>query len=167
VTYLDEFLSKNRQALRTPRLRGKEKFMDSEKFAKKGHDDLMIHESHIHPDYEVKFGDPKVSSTGSMVIFKLIPKDGCSGPRFVGRWDNKQEALDVDVFDAIDKENKQFKAGADGYCGHHNGKAEFGASGRTYQIKIEWLGKGTIFEGEANFAVHRRLQAESGKLGFK
>jgi hypothetical protein len=134
--------------------------MDPDKFAKKGHayrhDDLTINDSNIHPDYEVKFGDPEVSSTGRMVVFKLLPKSG-SGPRFEGRWDDKQEELDIDAFDAAEEEIKQFKACAGGYCGHHNGKAMLGSSGRTYVIRIMWPGKGTIFEGEANFKIHRRL----------
>lgn len=144
--------------------------MDSDKFAKRGHaykhDDLTITESNIHPDYEVKFGDPEVSSTGRMVVFKLLPKSG-SGPRFEGRWDDKQEELDVDVFDATSEETKRFKASADGYCGHHNGKAKYGSSGRTYEIKIVWPGKNTIFEGEANFKIHRRLPVGSGKVSLE
>ena len=136
--------------------------MDSDKFAKKGHaykhDDLTINENHIHPDYEVAFGASEVSSTGRMVVFRLLPKSGCA-PRFEGRWDDKQEELDVDVFNAADEEVRKFKAGATGYCGHHNGKAIFGSHGRTYKIKIVWPGKDTVFEGEANFKIHRRLPA--------
>jgi hypothetical protein len=134
--------------------------MDRERFGQKGHayrhDDLTVDETSIHPDYEVKFGDPETSVTGRMVIFKLLPKTG-SGPRFEGRWDDRQEELDVDVFDATNEEIKQFKAGAKGYCGHHNGKAKFASSGRTYAVRIEWPGKGTIFEGEANFKIRRKL----------
>jgi hypothetical protein len=145
--------------------------MDSHKFAKKGHaykhDDLTIDESHIHPDYEVKFGDPEVSSTGRMVVFQLLPKTGCCGPRFEGRWDDKQEELDVDVFDVTNGEVKKFKNGASGYCGHHNGKANFESSGRTYKIKIVWPGKNTVFEGEANFKIHRKLSTEPGKMVLK
>jgi hypothetical protein len=143
--------------------------MDSDKFAKKGHaykhEDLTINQSNVHPDYEVTFGDSNVSATGRMVIFKVIPRSG-SGPRFEGRWDDKQQELDVDVFDVTNEEIRDFKSRADGYCGHHNGRPNFGASGRTYTIKIVWPGKGTVFEGEANFKIRRKLPAGTGKIGF-
>ena len=113
----------------------------------------------------MKFGDLEVSSTGRMVVFKLLPKPGC-GPRFEGRWDDKQEELDVDVFDASDEEIRKFKSGASGYCGHHNGKAKLASSGRTYMIKIVWPGLDTVFEGEANFKIHRKLPAGPGKISL-
>ncbi|MDO9385026.1 MAG: hypothetical protein Q7T86_19440 [Hyphomicrobiaceae bacterium] len=141
--------------------------MDRDKFATKGHayrhDDLTIYESNIHPNYQVEFSASEVSSTGRMVIFKLRPKSS-GGPRFEGRWDNKQEELDVDAFEATDEEIRQFKAEACGYAGHHNGKAKFGSSVRTYTVKIVWPGQGTIFEGEVNFKVHRRLPAGTGQF---
>lgn len=144
--------------------------MDRNKFGQKGHAyrhaDLTVDETSIHPDYEVKLGDPETSATGRMVIFKLLPKTG-SGPRFEGRWDDKQEELDVDVFDATSEEIKQFKASAKGYCGHHNGKAKFGSSGRTYAVNIVWPGKGTVFEGEATFKIHRRLPAGAGHVRIR
>jgi hypothetical protein len=115
-----------------------------------------------HSDYEVKLGDPEPTATARMVIFKLSPKSG-SGPRFEGRWDDKQEELDIDVFDVSDKEAREFKAGANGYCGHHNGKAKFPSSGRTYEVKIDWPAIGTVFEGEAIFEIHRVLPAEKGR----
>ena len=43
-----------------------------------------------------------------MTIFKL-PKSG-EGPRFEGRWDNRPEALDVDIFDVTDEESQKIKA---------------------------------------------------------
>jgi hypothetical protein len=138
--------------------------MDHDKFAKKGHAykhaDLTVDASILHPDYEVQLGDPEVSKTGRMVMFKLFPKSG-KGPRFKGRWDDKQEELDVDVFDVSDQEGRKFRGGAKGYSGHHNGKAKFDSSGRTYSLKIMWPDIGTVIEGTANFKIHRVLPTHS------
>lgn len=144
--------------------------MDPEKFANKGHaykhDDLTIDAGTLHPDYEVELGDAGVSATGKLSMFKLFPKSG-TGPRFEGRWDDKQEELDVDVFDVTKEENAKFKGKADGYCGHHNGKANFDSTGRTYSLKIAWPAIGTIIEGTANFKVHRRLPTGTGHFSIK
>ena len=104
--------------------------MEQGKFSKKGHAykhaDLTADPSIQHPDYEVELGDPETSKTARMAIFKLFPKSRV-GPRFEGRWDDKQEELDVDVFDV------------------------------TPEVKVMWPDIGTVIEGTANFKIHRVL----------
>lgn len=134
--------------------------MEQGKFSKKGHAykhaDLTADPSIQHPDYEVELGDPETSKTARMAIFKLFPKSRV-GPRFEGRWDDKQEELDVDVFDVTPEVSRKFTRGAKGYCGHHNGKANFDSFGRTYSLKVMWPDIGTVIEGTANFKIHRVL----------
>ena len=73
--------------------------MDTKKFGKKARKVLSaswisLQDEYIDPRYKCEVPSPaEVTATGHLVIFRLIPNTA-DLPSFVGRWDEKQNAID-------------------------------------------------------------------------
>lgn len=96
--------------------------------------------------------DIPTTPTGLTKLFELVP-DAMSLPGFVGRWDDRDNSIDVDPEprDYIDRDLWQGEKG--GYRGHH--AATLSADPRSYQIDIA-TPNGPVFRARAS------LNLESG-----
>jgi hypothetical protein len=114
--------------------------------------DLVVAPTYLHDGYEVVHCDDILTSTGRLEVLKLAPKGG-DGPSFVARWDNHAEALDIDMRDASDPGQADFKSGRGGYRGHHTVRAA-DPDRRAFSLRIETPEnvKGLIFDGEVSFS---------------
>lgn len=144
--------------------------MDSEKVRQtpraSQYRDMTIETEELHPDYEIEVEpNSATAETGRLTTFKVIPKTG-AGPRFEGRWDNKPETVDIDMFGSTAEEERKFKAQKEGsgYSGHHSERASDPAVGRSYKIHIALPSLGTIFRGVVNFKVDRVIPCGAGKF---
>lgn len=98
----------------------------------------------INDDYEIIFsGETEISRTGLLAIFSLIPKKNRS-PRFIGRWDQTQEVIDVDIENIDEKSMRAFKATKNGFVGHRS--TRISQDPRTFLVDIS-LPSGPIFRG--------------------
>lgn len=71
---------------------------------------VQIEKTYIHPEYNLVIDTNEMTDTGFMIVFKLV---------FAGRWDQKQGVLDIDIFKVDNKSVTNFRAGKNGYNGHH------------------------------------------------
>ncbi|MGH7987924.1 MAG: hypothetical protein ACREQX_16800 [Candidatus Binataceae bacterium] len=114
----------------------------------------------FNPSYSGKCFAAKISETGELRLFELVPK--VSGlPLFSGRWDQKQNSVDIDLdISSISELNedqqaehrRDFKNYRRAYSGHHTCKIEYQ---RLYRVCVKApiadfpnLGEPTIFDGE-------------------
>ncbi|MGB6687494.1 MAG: hypothetical protein WBE76_06595 [Terracidiphilus sp.] len=112
---------------------------------------IEIEVSFCHPDYELSAEASAVATPSKLLrIFSLVPETS-SNPTFFGRYDarddlsgrNKASAVDVDVSGLTDAEERDFKAGKNGFSGHHSTRTKDGQ----HQILISAPKHGKIFEG--------------------
>ncbi len=106
---------------------------------------------YIHPDYVFHFQEGGLTDTGLLNVFKIYSLTSPSCPRFVGRWDQSVEALDVDVFNVSTKSGVKFRAGKDEFAGHH--PRRLSDSNRSYNVTIR-LPTGMIFYGAVSFSIN-------------
>lgn len=95
----------------------------------------------------------EIGDTGLLLIGKLI---SCKEeePEFTFRWDEREEALDVDI-DRVDSEVKEkFKGGKDGYEGHHSKKLN--PKDRVFELNVKVPDK-DIFHGQITVPVKRKI----------
>lgn len=86
----------------------------------------------LHEDYSINSGKRNMTETGYMVVFELDSRS--TSPRFIGRWDQNEELLDVDILGVDKKAVSDFRAGKNGYYGHH--PLRISESPRLFQIEI-------------------------------
>jgi hypothetical protein len=106
---------------------------------------------YIHPDYVFHFEEGGLTDTGLLNVFKIDSLTSPSCPQFVGRWDQSVETLDVDVFNVSTTSGVKFRAGKDGFTGHH--PQRLSDSNRSYNITVR-LPTGMIFDGSVSFNVN-------------
>ena len=95
-------------------------------------ENVRLVEEHLHPAYDLEWDKATdAGETGLLTLFVLKSRDP-QLPSFRGRWDIRQDAVDVDLLDRAEKDGKTFKAGKKGYRGHHSTKM----TDRSYQIDI-------------------------------
>jgi hypothetical protein len=136
-----------------------DRFLNKEKKVG-GTTSVEILENHyIHPDYISKpCCYEKATDTGLVKIGELVPKQQ-SFPRFIFRWDERKETLDVDIY----VEGKLTNALWDqpGYKGHHPPKKN-GSSGR-YVLDI-WIPLKRIFKGIIDIGLAFELRPRGSAL---
>jgi len=118
--------------------------------------DLEIVSHHRHRDYDIEKHDMQRGPTGLLRMFSLTPRTE-DRPTFQARWDDgapkrlHQEDVDIDILGVDEDVRRDFKAGRNGYCGHHSNRAA-DPDKRIYDIKIA-VPDGVIFEGTASFRL--------------
>lgn len=114
----------------------------------------------IHSDYEIVLGGTQIGPTGLLVIAELKPRDANIGtfPKFVFRWDEKANCLDVDPANVSRTEINHFKEGFGGYYGHHTVKSS--SSPRVFTANIGWRTE-RIYEGQISFNLARKVKLET------
>jgi hypothetical protein len=119
---------------------------------------VRVNTIRMNPDYDLEFCDGVRSDTGKLEIIKFAPKSG-NGPCFIGRWDQKTERLDIDMYGASKTATKGFKKGKAGYSGHHpNRNAD--PNTRTFEFRIDTPSVGLVFEGSVSFANTFQVMAK-------
>lgn len=110
----------------------------------------------IDEDYSFQIENESIiSSTGKLVIFKLVPKNK-KLPLFEERWDKNKNTLDIDMISGDKNEGLLFKYEKNGYLGHHPERCEnFGSHGHNLNIKIP---NKNIFSGKISFNVFREQE---------
>ncbi len=117
----------------------------------------------IAHSYELRcFDEIRISNTGWLKVFELVPH-AVSEPRFIGRWDERAEQLDVDITGVPESISQKFKRGSGGYNGHHSQR--LATEGRQYKVAIS-IPEGKIFEAVMCFGVLRELELK-GSLEVK
>jgi hypothetical protein len=116
----------------------------------------ITHESeHLNPDYNLEILENNtISKQGLLLCGKLIPKHP-SLPEFSLRWDEKSDALDVDMH-GDSKHKNDWKYSRNGYTGHHAAKLK--REGRHFQVSIE-MPTMKVFYGIISFNLARDVSA--------
>jgi len=106
---------------------------------------IVIVTKYIDPSYRLIYSaKSEATDTGLVNLFSLSSDDD-SFPNFAGRWDMKENAVDVDLIAIGKRLDKQaFIAERDGYRGHHSVRDE--GSPNTFRLHIEIPDK-TVFCG--------------------
>lgn len=110
---------------------------------------------YLDTDYNiVVLENNEISPTGLLIIAELRPIQNKKLPRFVFRWDQKANTLDVDALNAKKEDIDKFKNGTSNFSGHHPTKLT--VEGRQYEVRIVWAGK-ILFQGHIGFSLAREV----------
>lgn len=124
--------------------------MDKRKVKKDGRvfavKDLTVRqEIYRDTDYQIElYHNNKATDTMHLIVGKLVSNDQ-SLPYFIFRWDDNQDQFDVDIENVTNETKKKFKAGKDGYSGHHP-RRFVDKEGRCLEVDISLPNK-KIFQG--------------------
>jgi hypothetical protein len=104
----------------------------------------------VHAEYELKLcEEEEIGRTGRLKILELFPSDPKStAARFIGRWDEKENFLDIDPIDAKGNVDRSVK------FKEHHPKA---LPDRHFGVKICTSGK-LLFKGVVSFGLGRDIQ---------
>lgn len=106
-------------------------------------------------------GSPRsvTSQTGLLRAFEIMPTvDGL--PRFIARWDERADTLDIDILDADDHVKSLFNGQKDGYGGHHRDRIP--GEQRKFEVKVT-LPSVVVCEGVVSFNLLRAVSV-AGEL---
>jgi len=118
--------------------------------------EVNIKIAYLNPNYTINpHSHNKLSEHGLLTIAELIPNN-LALPKFVFRWDDKNEAMDVDLY--VDREINNDLWKDKRYEGHHT-KRLTSEKGRIYEVKIK-SPLGRIFEGLMRVPVIMALDWE-------
>jgi hypothetical protein len=115
---------------------------------------LRVAPRYLDSDYEISVHDLMRGQTGLLRVFSLMPK-GAGKPRFHARVDDgstgkrREPDLDIDITEVSDAIVKDFKAGRNGYIGHHTDRSP-NRNHRIFDVEIA-IPNGKVFEGEVSF----------------
>lgn len=145
--------------------------MDRKKVYIRNGKDIFRHDAAFNKEVSTDYIDPgytlditehsKMSDTGLLTLFMIKPNKGSNFPLFAVRWDEKEQAVDIDIISSNPTICKLFKAGKDGYCGHH--ASRISESPRLYKIEIKIPDK-KIFVGNTTFNVSAGHAPNLGKI---
>lgn len=117
---------------------------------------LRITAQHTDPDYDFVCENLVRGETRYLGVFSLRPKNQ-GEPSFHARVDdgsaykNKDPELDIDIKGVSRNVSKNFKAGRNGYSGHHTQRSP-NRSERVFEVRITAAGR-VVFEGVVSFSV--------------
>lgn len=100
--------------------------------------------------------DAHMSQTGAWKLFSIRHSSGF--PEFIGRWDEKESALDIDRFESAG--GKPMK----NFVGHHTTQPTKRL--RQFEMRIEWPNGSVVLEADISFSITRRFISQA-KLGLK
>jgi hypothetical protein len=115
---------------------------------------LRISTNFLDPDYEIIDEDLMLGETRLLKVFSLLPKTS-GKPSFHARVDDgspdkpKQPELDIDIKGVPAAIVGDFKAGRNGYKGHHNDRSP-NRTERIFDVEIA-IPTGSVFKGEVFF----------------
>jgi hypothetical protein len=110
--------------------------------------------SYLNKNYELVICEGEnIGDTGLLIIFRIRAKHE-SLPDFLGRWDEKDNRLDIDICKVDKDEKKRFERGIGEYSGHH--PEVICETDRKFNINI--IARNiNIFEGILSFGLYRQL----------
>src|SRR5690349_7778978 len=131
--------------------------MDKRLFAKKsskidGGHNILVATEFLSVDYfepPASVDEVRSSDTGHLELLRIEPKR-TGLPSFSIRLDHsvrldEDDLVDVDLLSSSEEEVRLFKAGKNGYRGHHTHRLD--RDSRTHVIDIEAPGTGPVFKG--------------------
>ncbi len=120
-----------------------------------GSTSVKIYKNYLSSEYEVKmYCEQEASDTGLVKFCELIPRH-LHLPKFIFRWDERGEALDVDIH--INGKPAKKLWNESGYSGHHPQKIEDKGYNRGYNIDIKIPGR-QIFLGVIDIGLSFELK---------
>ena len=102
------------------------------------------------------YSEKEASDTGLVKFCELTPRY-LHLPMFIIRWDEREEALDVDIYIDGKLDNKLWDES--GYNGHHSQKIENKGYNRGYKIDIKIPGR-QIFSGIIDIGLSFELKMQ-------
>jgi len=119
---------------------------------------VEVSTGYLNSDYRLQLcSDHSIGNTGLLVIFRLTTKSS-KPPEFIGRWDEKDNSLDVDILGVDKAEKSRFKRGEVGCSDHHpTMRITSNRAGRTFHVNIQYRCT-LIFDGVVCFGLHRELE---------
>jgi len=111
---------------------------------------VKVEKEFLHAEYSMKTDKSEMTETGHLVVFEL-KTDNKALPYFVGRWDQKEELLDIDILGIDKKAVSNFRAEKNGYSGHH--PELILESPRLFQIEIN-IPECKIMKGNMTFNIN-------------
>lgn len=116
--------------------------------------------SYIDEKYTIKLvSGGEITPTGYLVVGTLSPKHAPEYrelPSFGFRWDEKDNALDIDPVNVSEAEINEFRKGTGDCHGHHTKKIS--SSPRIYDVDIKWGGE-HIYSGQIGFNLGREVES--------
>jgi hypothetical protein len=104
----------------------------------------------IDGTYELIFSvQNEMTPTGLLVIFSIVSKN-TQAPYFIGRWDQLQEVVDVDIENTDSKSVRAFRSSKNGFRGHR--PQRISKDTRTFLVDIA-IPSGSIFRGALTFNI--------------
>ncbi len=118
---------------------------------------LKITTRFLDSNYELRNENLTRGETRLLKVFSLIPKQSVGKPAFQARIDDgnstkrKEPELDIDISGVSESIVRDFRAGRNGYLGHHSSKT-LNANERIFDVEIA-TPNGKVFEGDVFFNV--------------
>ena len=115
---------------------------------------------YCHPQYDFRWcAICQTEGRGALIIATLEPRDGAS-PRFVFRWDPKDDHLNVDIKNVSGQERGLFEEERQGYTGHVAKRV----AAKLFEVKI-CIPAANVFAGTVRFKIHENI-ALDGKVSI-
>jgi len=120
----------------------------------------IISVEHLNPEYEIEvLSDQRTAPTGLLEIVRLNPTKP-DLPRFIFRWDENADILDVDIYK--DEKYRNDLWNKNGYNGHHTWRISNGA--KIFEADIRKFDS-PIFKGKIDVGLFIKITIkESGIL---
>ena len=120
-----------------------------------GTNQISVISEYINPDFKlIILSINRITRTGLLVVAKLLSCDE-KQPSFIFRWDNRADALDIDITKVDSPERRLFLDERPGYKGHHSVKAS--GSDRSFHCDIA-IGDTVYFKGLIGLTLSRELE---------
>lgn len=117
---------------------------------------------YIDRNYNLEcYSKNRITKTGLLEVAVLKPKKK-SLPEFRFRWDEKADALDVNILNVPNVDKKSFNKGMNGYTGHRTKRV---SKDKIFKVFIK-IPDGIIFDGLITSPLHRELELIE-HIGFK